>query len=135
MSESLQLSELQHAVMRVLWQLGEATVQEVRAALDADERPLAATTVATLLQRLCKRGVAAHRSEGRQYVYRAVVSEAEVRDAMVGGLADTLFEGDLASLVCHLLRADDMAPGDVARVRALIESRERELRERGEESR
>ena len=46
-----QLTELQLAIMRVLWDRSEATVQEIWEALHA-ERGLAQTTVATMLSRL-----------------------------------------------------------------------------------
>lgn len=126
---SYSLTELQLALMRVLWERREATVVEVQEALEP-ERRLAQSTVATLLSRLEKKGVLSHRVEGRQYVYRAVVSEAEVRRSMVrelGVLAGRLFQGDVAALVSHLLTAQDVAPGDLSRVKALIEAREREL--------
>lgn len=126
---SYSLTELQLALMRVLWERREATVVEVQEALEP-ERRLAQSTVATLLSRLEKKGVLSHRVEGRQFVYRAVVSEAEVRRSMVrelGVLTRRLFRGDVAALVSHLLTAQDVAPGDLSRVKALIEAREREL--------
>lgn len=126
---SYSLTELQLALMRVLWERGEATVIEVQGALEP-ERRLAQSTVATLLSRLEKKGLLSHRVERRQYVYRPMVSEAEVRRSMVGQfaeLAEELFQGDVAALVSHLLTAQDVAAGDLARVKALIEVREREL--------
>jgi BlaI family transcriptional regulator, penicillinase repressor len=126
------LTELQLALMRVLWERSEATVVEVQEALEPT-RPLAQSTVATLLSRLEKKGLLSHRVERRQYIYRPAVSEADVKRSMVGQfaeLADGLFQGDVAALVSHLLTAQDVAPGDLARVRALIEARERELRRR-----
>lgn len=126
------LTELQLALMRVLWERNEATVVEVQEALEP-ERPLAQSTVATLLSRLEKKELLSHRVERRQYVYRPAVSEADVKRSMVGQfaeLADGLFQGDVAALVSHLLTAQDVAPGDLARVKALIEARERELKGR-----
>ncbi|HEU5261932.1 MAG TPA: BlaI/MecI/CopY family transcriptional regulator [Gemmatimonadales bacterium] len=122
------LTALQLALMQVLWAQGEATVQEVLKGLD---RRLAQSTVATLLSRLEKKGLVTHRVAGRQYVYRAVITEPEVRQTMVQGLtmlADDLFDGDVAALVSHLLTARDVNRDDLARVKALIEARERELR-------
>ncbi|MPZ21128.1 MAG: BlaI/MecI/CopY family transcriptional regulator [Luteitalea sp.] len=129
MRVSYSLTELQLALMRVLWARNEATVVEVQGALEA-ERPLAQSTVATLLSRLEKKGLLSHRVEGRQYVYRPTVSEADVKRSMVGQfaeLAEGLFQGDVAALVSHLLTAQDVEAGDLARVKALIEAREREL--------
>jgi predicted transcriptional regulator len=123
------LTELQLAVMRVLWLRGEATVLEVQEALQP-KRPLAQTTVATLLSRLEKRGVVAYRMDGRQYVYRPLITEDEVRSSALAEVKDLLFEGDVATLVSQLLTAEEVGPADLAKVRMMIEARERELKEK-----
>jgi BlaI family transcriptional regulator, penicillinase repressor len=116
------LSALQLDVMRAVWALGEARVAEVRAHLDS--RGLAATTVATLLTRLEKRGLLAHRTEGRQYVYRALKSEQEISETMVSELTTTLFDGEASQLVSHLLRKGEFAPADLAEIKRLIANQE-----------
>jgi predicted transcriptional regulator len=72
------LTPPQLAILKVLWERSEATVVEIQQALRA-ERPLAATTIATLLSRLEKRGLLTYRTEGRQYVYRAVLKEQDAQ--------------------------------------------------------
>jgi predicted transcriptional regulator len=123
------LTELQLAVMRVLWLRGEATVLEVQEALQP-KRPLAQTTVATLLSRLEKRGVVAYRMDGRQYVYRPLITQDVVRSSALAEVKDLLFEGDIATLVSQLLTAEEVGPADLAKVRMMIEARERELKEK-----
>ena len=123
MSESHQLTDLQIAVMRVLWDKGEASVSEIWETL-RPERGLAQTTVATLLTRLEKRGVVEHRSRARQYLYRATVTESEVRRVMVRELTERLFDGDVAALMSHLLTARAVSPGDLARVKEMVDSHE-----------
>lgn len=124
------LTELQLEIMAVLWERGEATVDAVRQAL-APERDLAHTTVSTLLSRLEKRAVVTRRKEGRSYVYRAAVAPERVQRSMVaemGEVADRLFAGDVADLVATLLSERDVDADDLARVKAMIEAREAELR-------
>lgn len=116
--EDIALSDLQLDVMRVLWR-GEASVADVVAAL-ATSRGLAHTTVATVLSRLARRGVVAQRRDGRQLLYRATVSEPQVRRGMVGGLIQSLFEGDPKALLAHLVSENEVAAGDLARVQALL---------------
>jgi len=41
---------------------------------------------------------------------------------MVSALTERLFAGDPAALVNHLISASDMTPGDLARVRRMIEN-------------
>ena len=96
------LGALQSAIMRVLWDRGEAGSSEVYKAL-LDERGLAPTTIATMLRKMEAKGVVKHRAVGRQFLYRAVVSESEVRESMVNDLVERLFGGDPAALVSHLI--------------------------------
>ncbi len=123
MPETHELTELQITILRHLWARGEATVAEVWEELHRD-RGLAQTTVATLLSRLERRGVVARRVDQRQYVYRALVSEEEVRQSKVSELTERLFAGDVTALVNHLLTSQEVAPGDLARLRALIDDAE-----------
>src|SRR5262245_18067004 len=113
------LSELQLAILRVLWKRGEASTAEVVAELGA-RRGLAPTTLATLLTRLGKRGVLAQRREGRTLVYRALVSESDVQRSMVADLVANVFKGDATELLAHLLREEDVAPGDLEKLRARL---------------
>lgn len=120
MSKAHQLGELQLAIMRILWKEGEATVATVHRLL-RPERELAHTTVATMLSKMEKKGVVAHRSEGRLYVYRSTVTEAEVHRSMVSELTERLFDGSSAALVSHLLGREDIAPGELRRIREMID--------------
>jgi BlaI family transcriptional regulator, penicillinase repressor len=114
--QDVTLSELQIALMRVLWQRGETSTADVAAEL-AQVRGLKHTTVATLLTRLEKRGVVAQRREGRQLFYRAIAGEAQVRRSMVADLIGALFDGDARELVAHLVQESEIEPGDLAKVR------------------
>lgn len=117
------LGELQHAIMKVLWQRSEATVAEVHEAL-YEERGLAPTTIATMLRKMENKGVVAHRVEDRHFVYRTAVTEDEVRSSMVGELVDRLFAGDPAALVSHLVADHDIDEAEIERLRALLERAE-----------
>jgi predicted transcriptional regulator len=127
---SYSLTALQLELMKELWSRGEASVLELHDALRA-ARPIAQSTVATLLSRLEKRGLVAHRVDGRQYFYRALVQEPQVRRSVMAEfseLAGRLFEGDVAAMVSHLLADKDVEPAELSRIRAMIEAREAELK-------
>jgi len=121
MPERHELTELQLAILRLLWARGEATVAELWEAL-YEQRRLAQTTVATLVSRLQRRGIVARRTRDRQFLYRATISEPDVQQSMVSELTERLFAGDPAALVSHLIAASDMSPGDLARVKRMIEN-------------
>lgn len=121
MKRDVQLSEVQLAVMRALWRTGEAPTARVVEQVGR-ERKLAYTTVATMLSRLEKRGLVASRQQGREKIYRALVSEDEVQAAMVSGLVSRLFRGDPAALVSHLVRRDEIREEDLERVREMLKN-------------
>jgi predicted transcriptional regulator len=123
MPETYQLTELQIAIIRVLWDRGQATVAEICQAL-REERGLAPTTIATLLTRLQKRGVVSHTTRQRQFVYRAEVTESEVQRSMVSDLTERLFDGDVAALMTHLLSGREVSSGDMDRIKQLITEHE-----------
>ncbi|MBL8981922.1 MAG: BlaI/MecI/CopY family transcriptional regulator [Gemmatimonadetes bacterium] len=119
------LTDLQLAIVRLLWDRGECTVVDVQEGLMPD-RSLAQTTVATLLTRLEKRGVVSHRTVGRQFIYKAEVTEPVVRSSMVGELTNSLFQGRATALISHLLverEIDHEELGEVKRLVALAEQR------------
>ncbi len=121
MHDTVDLTGLQLSILDVLWNRGEATTQEVWEYLNR-ERKLARTTVATLLSRLERKSLLVHRREGRQYVYRATVTQSEVRRSKVRDLTETLFGGDATALLSHLVRADGVEADELERLKELIDT-------------
>ncbi len=119
MEPSVNLGDLQLAIMRVLWARGEATVADVHEALEP-ERGLALTTIATMLVKMEKKGVVDHRADGRKFIYRPLVSEDQVTRSMVAGLTSQLFRGDAMALVNHLLSEHEIDRRELNQLRELI---------------
>ena len=67
--------DLQAEIMSAMWELGEATVEEVRRALPRG-RKRAYTTLQTVMNRLVERELLDRERRGRGYVYRARYNEA-----------------------------------------------------------
>jgi predicted transcriptional regulator len=118
--EAAALTGLQLAVLDVIWEYGEASTHDVWSQVSA-RRPLALTTVATILSRLERKKVLRHRREGRQYVYRALMSREEVRRSKVRELTNTLFDGDPVDLLGHLVEANGIDEARRRRIRALLD--------------
>jgi len=118
-SKDFVLSDLQLTLMRVFWSRSSASAAEVVAVLRAT-RPLAHTTVATLLSRLEKRGLLIAAREGRQISYRAGVSQQEVRRSMVSSLLTGLFDGEARGLLSHLIDQRRISADELAEIRAAL---------------
>jgi BlaI family penicillinase repressor len=124
------LGELQLAIMQVLWQRDEASVADVHVALLA--RQLAPTTIATMLTKMEQKGLVDHRAEGRKFLYRPLLSEAEVRRVSVEEVRERLFGGDTAALVSHLISEKRLDRGELSRLKSLIaEAEQRESPAKG----
>ncbi len=119
-----QLSEVQLAFMRALWTRPGSSVTQVKHFLTTEGRQLAPTTVSTQLGRLEKKGLVTHDVQGRQYLYRASVSEQQVQESVLTRVTDGLFGGDVTALVHHLLDPQRVSAEDLAEVKRLIEARE-----------
>jgi len=117
------LGDLQLRIMKVLWESKEATVSDVHDALGKQD--FAYTTVATMLRKMEARGLAKHRTDGRSFVYRAVVDAAQVNRGMADHLVDRLFEGSLAAAVAHLLTTRDVSREELSKLEKLIAERKK----------
>lgn len=79
-------------MLEVLWAAEDwSTVREVFAVIEA-ERPIAYTTVMTVLARMAKKGLVEQRRDGKAYLYRASATRGEMAaDLMrqaLGSVAD-----------------------------------------------
>lgn len=128
MSRNSQLASLQLAIMRVLWERGEASVADVRETLESEGRELAYTTVATMLAKMEKKGQVSHRAEGKAFIYRPALGQEQVSRSMVNDLAERLFGGDVTAMVSHLLDGSELSREELTRLKELIRRKEREER-------
>ncbi len=87
--------------MRVLWKQPGASVAQVRAGLD---RPLAYTTVMTVLERLSAKGVVQRRKQGRAYAYSALLDLDAARHDAVARLLAGFFENDREAMLSYIAR-------------------------------
>jgi BlaI family transcriptional regulator, penicillinase repressor len=98
----LDLPPLELDCMRALWALGQATVHEVRARL-FPERPLAYTTVMTVMDHLRGKGLVEREKRGRPYVYRPLVTEDAVREHALDRLTRNFFVSSRDQLRNYLI--------------------------------
>ena len=111
------LTPLELEIMNVLWAGGEANVQAVQAALP---RPLAYTTVQTMLNILAKKGRVKRTKRERAFVYKPVVSRDQVAQKAVHDIVQRMFGGSAESLVMSLLESRDLTPQKLERLRKMV---------------
>lgn len=114
------LTDLEIDIMNVVWRLGRATVRQIVNSL-RDQRPLAYTTVQTVLSILTQKGVVRHTREGRAFVYTAIVKPEGVRQEVIEAVVDKLFAGSPRSLVLHMIESDALTPEEAESLRNLLD--------------
>lgn len=105
-------------LMDVIWDLEEASVQDV---CDALPRDLAYTTVMTTLSLLVqKKKVLKRVKDGRAYIYQPVVSREEVSRSMLGQIKQVLLKDSLPSLMLNLLEEENISEDDINALKEAI---------------
>ena len=110
---------LEMMCLNALWVLGEANVADVRRQV-SQSKPLAYTTIMTLLERLARKGVVSRRKVGRAFFYTPAVERDLLQRAALRQFVESFFDGSEAKLVGFLahgeLTPEPAAPNGAALV-------------------
>ena len=106
-------------VLRIVWQLERATVQDVLQRLPSS-RKVSYATVQTLLRRLEAKGYVKHTSDGKAHVFFAAVKKEAVIAKSVRQFIETVFGGEALPLLQHLAHHGRIDSEDIKRLRKII---------------
>ncbi len=112
-------------IMSVLWRHGSGTVAEVRRTLGDT---VAYTTVLKILQILEEKGAVRHEAEGRAYRYFPLVEPGEAGGTALSRILEKIFGGSAELLLTQLVSDRNLSPGELARMRGLLEEMEEEAK-------
>ena len=116
------LSPSETEILRLVWHLGKATVQEVCDSLPA-RRKIAYATVQTLLRRLEKKGYLKHGIRGKAHVFSAAVKSEKVIKRSVSDFLDRLFGGDPVPLMQYLAEHGRIDADDIEKMKQLTDKK------------
>ena len=107
-------------IMRVVWDLGEATVRQIQENLPGDDRRHY-NSVLTIVRVLEQKGHLTYRVEGKAHVYRAVEQQEKARRGVLAHLIDNVFGGSPTSLVLNLVETGELSRKDLDQIRQLLD--------------
>ena len=119
-----QLTRLELEVMKVLWDGGPATVQDVQQRMRG--RALAYTTVQTMLNILVRKGRAKRTLVDRSFRYRAAISREKALGNTLKDIVQRMFGGSAEALVLSLIETRQLTPETLQRLNELMESEEKD---------
>ena len=116
------VSPAETEILRLVWQLNKATVQEVCDSLPV-KRKITYATVQTLLRRLERKGYLRHHIRGKAHVFFAAVKSEKVIKRSVSDFLDRLFGGDPVPLMQYLAEHGKIDADDIEKLKRLIGKR------------
>jgi BlaI family transcriptional regulator, penicillinase repressor len=111
-------------ILKVLWPSGPVPLGQVCAALRG-LRPVATTTVATMLQVMRGKGLVKRTRGPRGFLWSAEVSQEAAASRLLGKVLDHVFDGSAQRLVAHLLDEGKLSARDRQEIRRLLETSDR----------
>lgn len=118
---SVQPTDGELAILKVLWPAGPLPLGQVCATLRR-RRPVAATTVATMLQVMLGKGLVKRARGERGFLWSAKVSQEAAASRLLRKVLDHVFDGSAGRLVAHLLDEGELSPRDRQEIRRLLDA-------------
>jgi len=113
-------TERELQALKVLWQLGQATVRDITSAINQRGESLAYTTVLSLLQVMEQKGLIGHEASGKVYSYFARVERDAIYRRLAKGFLDRVFDGAMDEYLVHALESKRISPEELTRLEQLI---------------
>ena len=98
---------LEMLCLKALWQIGEGNVSAVQRIV-AESKPLAYTTIMTVLDRLARRNIVSRQKSGRAYIYAPRISKDSIRRLALKEFVDCFFDGSEEKLADFLRRGSSI---------------------------
>jgi predicted transcriptional regulator len=124
--DSIILTRQELQIMKVVWEMGAATVKEVCDAM-SHIKAVAYTTILTLMGILEEKGALAHTRSGRAFLYTPLLSRQQATRNQVRDVVTRFFDGSPEKLIEDILENEILDPGQIGTVRSLLESRQENL--------
>ena len=118
-------TELELEILKILWQQGPCTVEQVRESLSAVDRDLTHSSVITVMNIMVKKGYLERNKQGRAFQYEAHVSDTQINRGMLGDLMERVFDGSASALMLELLETADLDAEELKKIRAMINRKAR----------
>ena len=112
-------------ILKVLWELGEASVRNVHEKM-CPQGELAFNTIQTLLRIMEDKGLVRHRTKGRTFIYSPKYSREQVTSRFL----HKVFNGALDEMVLSMLKAENVSPRELQELEQLIAKARRDKRSR-----
>jgi BlaI family transcriptional regulator, penicillinase repressor len=120
-------TEVELAILRVLWDRGAATVRQIHDALK-HERGTGYSTTLKMIQVMTEKGLVRKDESQRPQVYTPALQQEQTQLQLVDDLIQKGFGGSAMKLVLRAASAKRISPDELTEIRKLIEKAKGEKR-------
>ncbi|MCW3490471.1 BlaI/MecI/CopY family transcriptional regulator [Dethiobacter alkaliphilus] len=119
-----QISDAELEVMKVLWELEQATSSQIveRLSEDTDWKP---KTIQTLITRLAAKGaVAAEKTESKAYLYTPLISEDEYKSYANHSFLQKMYDGSVKMMLTTFVKEQKISKAEIESLKKLLDEEE-----------
>lgn len=111
-TKSLTRAELH--LMNILWDKGQATVQQLHDVLDTPKPPY--TTTLSVMQVLTKKGIVTFEKKGKANVYQPILSRDEYINSFVTEAKQNVFGGSMRNLFSFFVKHEKLSKEELREI-------------------
>lgn len=116
-------SELE--VLKVLWQMGRATVKQVNEEINKTKET-GYTTTLKIMQIMFEKGLVSKNADGKQHIFEAIIGEEDTQKSLLNRFIDSTFQGNAMSLVMQALGNHHASEEELSELKKLIQQLEQD---------
>lgn len=117
-----QISDAEWVVMKVVWQKGTATANQVVEVLE-DQIHWKPKTIQTLLARLVQKKALDYDKTGREYLFRPLVEAQECMHAVSRSFLRRFFDGEVAPFLACFLEKEKLSSEEIEELKRILDAK------------
>jgi predicted transcriptional regulator len=116
-----QITDGELAILRVLWERGEATSREITALIHVEVTDPKMSSIQKLIERLESKGCVRRDRTERAHRFHALVTQEEFLRSRVQALSEQVCDGSFVGVMTTLLRSKGISRSERSQLRKLID--------------
>ena len=117
--KNLRFGNVQYRIMQVLWDHGRINARDITEKMN-ESKPIAHSTVQTLLRKLEQKGAVDHDVEERTFIFYPLVKREKVTQYTLRDISDRMFAGSPSALVSNLIKNEKFTAQELAEIKKLL---------------
>lgn len=125
MHKKINITDAELEIMRIIWAKDKTTSNEIIQELE-DKKEWKASTIKTLLSRLCTKGIINFDKKGKEYYYYPLVTQEDYSNAESQSFLDKMFNGSINLMLINFVKNKGLSKNDVDELKSILNNTDNE---------